>query len=53
MRVVNAALLAIDTIQAEMAGEAARTGLDSDEKIVDFCKEIRQDVYRNHYAHND
>ncbi|MDR0356531.1 MAG: AbrB/MazE/SpoVT family DNA-binding domain-containing protein, partial [Deltaproteobacteria bacterium] len=34
VRIVNAALLAIETIQQEMAGEAERSGLDTDEKIV-------------------
>ncbi len=53
VRMVNAALLAIEKIQTEMDGEAELTGLDSDEKIAQFCKEVRQDVYRKQYARND
>lgn len=53
VRMVNAAVMAIEKIQTEMAGEAERADLDNDEKIVQFCKEVRQDVYRKHYARND
>jgi hypothetical protein len=45
--------LAIETIQQEMAGEAERSGLDTDEKIVAYCKEVRRELYQKHYAHND
>ncbi len=53
VRMVNTALLAIDEIQKAMAGEAERSDLDSDEKIVDYCKSIRRELYGKRYAHHD
>ncbi len=53
VRMVNAGLLAIDEIQAAMAGEAERSGLDSDEKIVEFCKSVRRELYEERYARHD
>jgi bifunctional DNA-binding transcriptional regulator/antitoxin component of YhaV-PrlF toxin-antitoxin module len=53
VRMVNAALLAIDEIQKAMAGEAEHSGLDSDEKIVDYCKEVRRELYEERYARHD
>ncbi len=53
VRMVNTALLAIDEIQKAMAGEAERSGLDSDEKIVDYCKSIRRELYEERYARHD
>ncbi len=53
VRMVNAALLAIDEIQTAMAGEAERSGLDSDEKIIDCCKSVRRELYEERYARHD
>ena len=53
VRMVNTALLAIDEIQRAMAGEAERSGLDSDEKIVDYCKSIRRELYGKRHARHD
>ncbi len=47
------ALLAIDEIQKAMAGEAERSGLDSDEKIVDYCKSIRRELYEERSIRHD
>ncbi len=53
VRMVNAALTAIDEIQQAMAGEAERSGMDSDEKILDYCKSVRRELYRERYARHD
>ncbi len=53
VRMVNAALPAIEEIQTAMAGEAGRSGLDSDEKIVDYCKSVRRELYEERYARHD
>ena len=53
VRVVNPSILALERAQAEFAGEAERSGLDTDEKIFAYCKEIRRELYQERYAHND
>ena len=41
VRIVNSAVYAMQMLQQEMAGEAERTGLTSDEDVMALVKELR------------
>ena len=41
VRIVNSAVYAMQMLQNEMAGEAQRTGMVTDEEVRDMVKEIR------------
>ena len=41
VRIVNSAVYAMQMLQQAMAGEAERTGLTSEEDVMDLVKEIR------------
>ena len=41
VRIVNSAVYAMQALQKEMAGEAKRTGLTSDEDVMEIVKEMR------------
>ena len=41
VRVINSAVYAMQILQAEMAGEAERAGLSSEEDVVKLVKDIR------------
>ena len=43
VRMVNSAVYAMQMLQNEMAGEAERTGLTSEEVVNDLVKEIRSE----------
>ena len=43
VRMVNSAVYAMQVLQQEMAGEAARAGLDSEEDIMALVKELRNE----------
>ena len=43
VRIVNSAVYAMQLLQMQMAGEAERTGLMSDEDVMDLVKEIRRE----------
>ena len=43
VRMVNSAVYAMQMLQNEMAGEAERTGLNSEEAVNDLVKEIRSE----------
>ena len=43
VRIVNSAVYAMQMLQQAMAGEAERTGLTSEEDVVDLVKEIRDE----------
>lgn len=43
VRLVNSAVYAMQLIQNEMAGEAEKAGLDSEEEINAFVKEVRNE----------
>lgn len=51
--VENAALLAFNRIQNEMAGEAKKAGFASEEELQSYAKEIRQKLWEEKYANND
>ena len=41
VRVINSAVYAMQILQAQMAGEAERAGLSSEEDVVNLIKDIR------------
>ena len=41
VRLINSAVYAMQILQTQMTGEAEKTGLDSDEAVMDMVKEIR------------
>lgn len=41
VRIVNSAVYAMQVLQREMAGEAERTGLTSDEDVMELVKELK------------
>ena len=41
VRIVNSAVYAMQLLQSEMAGEAERTGLTSDDDVIALVKELR------------
>ena len=43
VRMVNAAIYAMQLLQTEMTGEARRTGLISDEDVMDLVKQMRDE----------
>ena len=43
VRLVNSAVYAMQMFQKEMAGEAERTGLTSDEAVMELVKELRNE----------
>lgn len=43
VRIVNSAVYAMQMLQREMAGEADRTGLNSDEDVLALVKELRNE----------
>ena len=43
VRIVNSAVYAMQMLQQEMAGEAERTGLTSDDDVVALVKELRSE----------
>lgn len=50
--VENAALIAFDRIQRDMAGEAERAGFSSEAELQKYAKEVRKDLWEeNHENH--
>lgn len=43
MRMVNSAVYAMQILQSEMAGEAERIGVTSDEDVMGLVKELRNE----------
>ncbi len=43
VRIVNSAVYAMQMLQEEMAGEAEQSGLTSDDDIIAFVKELRNE----------
>lgn len=43
VRIVNSAVYAMQVLQSEMAGEAERTGLTSDDDVMAVVKELRDE----------
>ena len=43
VRIVNSAVYAMQVLQKEMAGEAERSGLTSDDDVMAFVKELRNE----------
>ncbi|MDO4468211.1 MAG: AbrB/MazE/SpoVT family DNA-binding domain-containing protein [Bacillota bacterium] len=43
VRIVNSAIYAMELLQKEMSGEAARTGIISDDDVITLVKELRNE----------
>lgn len=43
VHIVNSAVYAMQMLQSEMAGEAERTGLTSDDDVMELVKELRNE----------
>ncbi len=43
VKIVNSAVYAMQLLQSEMAGEAERSGLDSEDAVMDLVKEMRNE----------
>lgn len=43
VRIVNSAVYAMQVLQKEMAGEAERSGLTSDDDVMAFVEELRNE----------
>ena len=43
VRIVNSAIYAMQMLQQEMAGEAERTGLTSEDDVMELVKELRNE----------
>ena len=43
VRIVNSAVYAMQVLQKEMAGEAERSGLTSDDDVMEFVKDLRNE----------
>lgn len=43
VRIVNSAVYAMQMLQQEMAGEAERTGLDSEDDVIALVKKLRNE----------
>lgn len=44
VRIVNSAVYAMEVLQKEMAGEAERTGLKSDDDVIELVTELRNEA---------
>lgn len=44
VRIVNSAVYAMQTLQTEMAGEAAKAGITSDDDIINLVSELRNEA---------
>ena len=42
---LNSNRLAFEAFQRDMAGEAERTGWTSEQDVVDYCKELRREMW--------
>lgn len=43
VRIVNSAVYAMQLLQKEMSGEAERVGLNTEDEVMDFVKELRSE----------
>lgn len=49
---INSNRLAFNEFQREMAGEAERAGINSEQDIVDLVREVRQRIWEERYEGN-
>ena len=50
---VNSNKIAWDNIQKAMEGEAEKAGFQSEDDVVQYCKEIRRGNWEKNYAEHD
>ena len=49
---LNASQIALENLQMAMKGEAEQAGINNEEDVVNLCKEVREELYRERYADN-
>jgi len=49
---INANKLAFDEFQKEMAGEAEKAGIKSEQDIIDLVREVREQLWKDRHDHN-
>ena len=50
---LNSNRIAFEEFQHNMAGEAERVGWTTEQDVVDFCKEVRQELWEGHLRENN
>ena len=53
VQIGNSSVSAIEKLQSAMEGEARKAGFSSEEDVIDYCAEIRKELYNKNYADND
>ena len=53
IQMVNSSILALENAQAALAGEAGKAGLTEEADIVDLCRKVRRELYKERYENND
>lgn len=53
VKLVNSSLLAIEELQQAMKGEAEKAGITCEDDVVELCKDVRRELYRERYVGND
>jgi len=51
--VENSNKIAWENIQKAMEGEAEKAGFKSEADLIQYCREIRQEMWEKNYANND
>ena len=49
---LNSNRLAFEELQAALAGEADRVGWNTEQDVIDFCKEVRRELWEAKYEGN-
>ena len=48
----NSTKIALRELQEAMRGEAEKAGINSEDDVVNLCKEVRKEVWEKNYANN-
>ncbi len=51
--IANSNRISLEKLQEGMKGEAEKTGLTSETEVIDYCREIRKELWDERYADND
>ena len=51
--ILNSNRLAWQELQTAFAGAAEEAGFKTEQDVVDYCKEIRQEMWEEQHGHND
>ena len=53
VQIVNSSVAAIEKLQLAMEGEAQKAGFFNEDDVIDYCAEVRKELYKKNYADND